>query len=47
MAVNSAKTKTFKFGDLDNFLKYLSEKGDTEFQKQIETAGNFEKSSEK
>ena len=39
--------KTFKFEDLDDFLKYLSEisteKGDTEIQKQIETIQNFEK----
>ena len=42
--------KTFKFEDLDDFLKYLSEisteKGDTEIQKQIETIKNFEKNSE-
>ena len=42
--------KTFKFEDLDDFLKYLSEisteKGDTEIQKQIETIQNFEKNSE-
>ena len=47
---DSQSAKTFKFEDLDDFLKYLSEiaaeKGDTEIQKQIETAGNFEKSSE-